>query len=472
MSTINDSTTSKWLEYQRTLSRFLKSRKSLPIIATLGLVVLVVIVKSQPDMLHDDSQRPSIPVSYIEVGRHQLKPEIIGYGTVQPDLSLQAKAEVTGRITYIHPQLKKGEIFAKNTLLLQIDDKDYLLQLKQSEADLLANKANLKEIQINIENNQLELKLASEKMIVREKEYARLKQLRKSGAVSQSNLDSERQNLLQQKQEVQQLKNKQTTLPSTLEVVKAQLEISKAKLQKSRRDLERTQVRIPFNGRISQVYTELDQYMQTGSELFNASGLDKIVINAQFSVNQFSQFARSFDRETLKFEGQQEIPSMSKVLESLGLSAVVEEAGGDFKSWTAKVERFSDNLDPKSRTVGVIVSVEGSYKNIVPGTRPPLLEGMYMKVSLRGSNIETVAIPRFALHEDQVYSITPSNKLKRIDLTSLQYQGDLVLLTSDLKQGDKIITSDVFPAVDGMDLMPVVDEAVNIKMAAWLGAAK
>ena len=331
---------------------------------------------------------------------------------------------------------------------------------------------NLKEMEINIENNELELKLASEKLKVREKEYSRLSKLRKSGAVSQSNLDAEKQNLLQQKQEVQQLKNKQTTLPSTLEVMKAQLEISKAKLEKSQRDLERTQVKIPFNGRINHVYTELDQYMPTGSQLFDASGLDKIMINAQFPINQFSSFARSFNKDKIDFKTVKEIPSMSKVLESLGLSAIVEEAGGDFKSWTAKVERFSDDLDPKSRTVGVIVTVEGSYKNVEPGTRPPLLEGMYMKVSLQGAAIKTIAIPRFALHENQIYLITEEQQLKRIELTDKQYQGALVLIKNDLKPGDRIITSDVFPAVNGMQLTPVIDEAATAKMQAWLGAVK
>lgn len=454
------------------LNRFLKTRKALLIIATIGLVTMLVIVKSRPAMVHNDSIRPSIPVSYIEVKQQLLKPEIVGYGTVQPDLRFQAKAEVTGRIIYIHPQLKKGEIFAKDTLLLQIDDKDYLLQLKQSQADLLVNKANLKEMEINIENNELELKLASEKLKVRKKEYSRLAKLQKSGAVSQSNLDAEKQNLLQQKQEVQQLKNRQTTLPSTIEVMKAQLEISKAKLVKSQRDLDRTKIKIPFNGRISQVYTELDQYIQTGSQLFDASGLDKIMINAQFPINQFSSFARSFEQNKIDFKTVKEIPSMSKVLESLELSAIVEEAGGDFKSWAAKVERFSDNLDPKSRTVGVIVTVEDSYKKLEPGTKPPLLEGMYMKVSLRGAPIDTIAIPRFALHEEQIYLITQNNQLKRVVLSDKQFQGELVLVKNDLKSGDRVITSDVFPAVNGMQLTPIIDEATIAKMEDWLGAVK
>lgn len=472
MSSISIVLKELWSKSKPMIKNFLILRRSLLFIATLGVILMVLIIKLQPTMTHNDSQRPSTAVSYIEVKQRFIKPEIVGYGIVQPDVSLQAKAEITGRITYIHPLLKKGEIFAKNTLLLKIDDKDYLLQLKQSQADLLANTANLEEMKINIENNELELKLASEKLKVRESEYSRLIKLKKTGAVSQSNVDAEKQNLLQQKQEVQQLKNKQTTLPSTLEVMKAQLEIAKAKLAKSERDLQRTQIKIPFNGRISQVYTELDQYMPTGSQLFDASGLDKIMVNAQFPISQFSTFSRSFEKNKINFKSVKEIPSMSTVLESLGLSATIESAAGDFKSWSAKVERFSDDLDPKSRTIGVAVTVEGSYKSIQPGVRPPLLEGMYMKVVLRGAASETIAIPRYAMHEDQIYIINSKDQLKRITLTDVQYQGELILVKNLLKSGDRIITSDIFPAVNGMPLTPIIDNAAIAKMDILLGAIK
>ncbi len=431
-----------------------------------------MIIKLQPSLTHNPAERPSTAVSYIELVQHEIKPEIIGYGIIEPDLDLQAKAEVTGRVIYIHPALKKGEIFAKDTLLLQIDNKDYLLQLKQAKADLIATQANLTEMKINIENNKLELELATEKLKVREKEYARLTKLRKSGSVSQSSLDKERQNFLQQKQEMQQLKNKQTTLPSQLEVVKAKLDISKAKLEKSQRDLERTNVRIPFNGRISSVFTEQDQFVATGAPLFDAFGLDKVIVNAQFPVDQFRLFAKNFSTEGLQNNNSEIIPSMTELLESFGLTADVEVAGGNFSTWTAHVERFSDDLDPQSRTIGVIVSVKGSYEHIMPGNRPPLLEGMYMKVMLQGMPIQSVAFPRFALHEKEAFTITADNKLLRIALTDIQYQGSMAIINSILQPGDKIITSDVFPAVNGMDVTPMIDKTTNDQMNKWLGVKK
>ena len=382
------------------MSTWLKTKMAFPIIAIAGLAVMVFIVKSQPDMKHQPAASLVTPVNFIEVKSHLIEPEIIGYGVIKPDMTLAAKAEVSGRITYIHPQLKKGEIFSQGTLLLTIDDKDYLLQLKQAQADLLVNKANLQEMTLSIENNELELSLALEKLQVRDSEYARMFKLSQTGVVSKSSLNGEKQNLLKQKQEVLQLKNKKALLPSTLAVMKAQLEISKANLEKSERDLARTQVTMPFDGRISEVYTELNQYVTAGGlssagQLFDAFTLNKVIINAQFPVEQFRLFAQNFNRQA--FVSNENTPDMKDVLQSLGLSVLVKDPSGLFEAWPATVERFSDNLDAKSRTVGIMVSVSDSYKKVLPGTRPPLLEGMYMKVILAGKPKEMLILPRFTL---------------------------------------------------------------------------
>jgi multidrug efflux pump subunit AcrA (membrane-fusion protein) len=451
-------------------SGFLEKKRMLPIIAISGLFITLLIINLQPKLTHNLTERPSVTVNYIEAIAQKIKPEIIGFGTIIPDLDLKAKAEVSGRIVYIHPKLKKGEIFAKNTLLLKIDDKDYILQLKQAKADLLASKANLTEMQLSIENNQLELALSNEKLNVRQTEFDRKKELSAKGLVSKSNFDTEKQNLLLQKQEVLKLKNLQTTLPSQLEVIKAKVDIANINVEKSQRDLARTQIKLPFNGRISLVHTELDQYILKNAAIFDAVGLEKVLINAQFPLDQFSLFARNFNREKLDFSQADSIPSMENILKSLNLSVFVEDAGGEFSPWQAKVERLSDNLDPLSKTVGVIVSISNSYQKMQPGSRPPLLQGMYMKITLQGSATNFVAIPRFAMHQQQLYLIDKSNELQRIDIKNQQYKGGLLLLKEIINQGDKIITSELFPVVNGMSVTPILDQESQQQMQIWLSS--
>lgn len=454
----------------------LKRKWMLPLVAIAGLLITVLVVKLQPQMTHDIQRSAAVPVKVISVDQHSLRPAIVGFGTAQPDLLLRAKAEATGRITYIHPDLKKGAVLPKDTLVLSIDDKDYRLALKQAEADLLAANASLKEMQLTIENNRLELKLANEKFKVRNKELQRLIQLRKTDTVSQSRLDQERQTLLAQQQEVQKLENKRTTLPSELEVLKAKIDISQAKLEQSQRDLARTQVFLPFSGRISAVYAEKDQFVSKGADMFDAVGLDKITINAQFPIDQFSRFAAEFDKTKLDFLTQSNVPAMTQVLEALGLKASVEVAGSQFKSWQAKVERFSDNLDLHSRTIGVIVSVTGSYQQVEPGVRPPLLEGMYMKVTLQGQPTDYLVLPRFALHQQQIFKVSEDDKLQRISTKEMLLQDGLALLkaddNTDIAAGDRIIVSDVFPAFNGLSVAPQPAPDTAQQLLDWVEAAQ
>ncbi len=450
----------------------IKSRLALPIIAFAGIVLVALIMVLQPAMEHNSTARPVVPVNVITIGEHQLRSTITGFGTVKPSLTLSAKSEVSGRITYRHPELKKGAILLKDTVVIRIDDKDYQLALRQAQADLLSTHASLKEMQLKIENTQLDLKLANEKLAVRQKELTRLEKLSASGAVSQSMLDAERQNRLQQQQEVQQLENQQTTLPSEVEVLNAKIDIAQAKVEQSQRDLDRTEVRLPFTARVRQVSAEQDQFVAKGTNLFDLSGIDKVEINAQFPLSQFRQIAANFDKEKLTLSNLTSTTEGHNFFSSLGLSATVNIAGSDISSWAATVERLSDDLDPQSRTVGVVVSVTGNYENIDPSARPPLLEGNYMQVLLRGAASQYFAIPRFAVHEQHVYRVDDDNKLERLELVEPQYLGELALVKTGLQEGDQLIVSDVFPAVNGMNLDPIVDTAIQQQVDQWLRSAQ
>ena len=452
--------------------KFLKSRFALPAIIVGGIILTLLIILIQPAMEHNPQQQAATPVSVIEVKQHSIRPAIMGFGSVEPDVDLEAKSEVSGRITYIHPELKKGSILSKGTLLLRVDDKDYRLALTQAEADLLANEAAVKEMDLTIENNKLELKLANEKMKVRQKELNRLSKLKKSGAVSQSKLDAERQNFLQQKQEVQQQLNRQTTLPSDREVLIAKVEIAKAKLERSKRDLERTELVLSFNGRVSNVYTELDQYVGIGNKLYDISGLDKIVVHAQFPFDQFKQFSANFNSSNINFNDSNNLPSMGDLLSSFGLTATIELPGNSDTFWDAKVERLSDAIDPKSRTIGITVSVSNSYQNLQPGVRPPLLEGMYIKVLVKGAPANYLALPRFALHKSQVFKVAEGSVLQRINLKNIHLQGNLALVKNGIFMGDQIITSDVFPAVNGMLLSTSHDDESDALMTKWVESSQ
>jgi len=449
-------------------NKLLKHKLALPFIAGAGIVLTVLIIKLQPAMKHDPQTNPAKLVTVIEAKAHVVRPSIIGFGTVEPDVSLSTKAEVSGRVTFVNPNLEKGAMIAAGELLVRIDDKDYQLALSQAKADLLANQASLAQMDITIENSELDLKLAKQKLKVAQSEYQRKQKLRKQGSVSQSELDAQQQNVLQLQQETQNLEGRLSTLPADKEVIQAKIAISEAKVEKAQRDIERTQVSLPFNGRISNVMVDQGQFVSTGSALFEASGFDKMLINAQFSVEDFRRLLATVDRDNFNIQQLLANRSAADMLSHSGLTAHISNGQSETLNRTAKVERIADNIDPQSRTVGVIVSVSDNYDDIDPMKKPPLVKGMYLQVQLSGVAKPYTLIPRSALHQNELFTVSADSRLKRITVQPEFLVDDMALLApQEAFNGALIATSDFFPAVEGMSLTTEPDALANKLVARF-----
>lgn len=431
-----------------------KHRILLPMVAITGLFTAVLIVKLQPGVDHQSQLQIAVPVSTIVAKSRRIRPSITGFGTVAADTKLELKAEISGRILYVNPELKKGALLAKDTIVIKIDDVDYQLALKQAQADLLVNKANLTEFDLTIANTKQDLILAAQKLKLSNKEYQRKAKLKKQGTVSQSTVDAEYKQVLSYKQENQNLQNKISAFPSQKSVLAAKVAISEAKVEQHQRNLARTTIKLPFGGRIGDVSVEQDQYITAASPLFNEQGIEKIIINAQFSIDDFYIIAKSFQKSPQILQQAIANKKISTLFQQLGVTATVFSTNKVNAQWPAKVERISDSIDPQSRTLGVMVSVSDSYKTLTPGVKPPLMEGMYMQVQLSASADNYVVVPRFALHQQQLYVVDKENKLERIKIKNPQLQGELVLLNEQTLAGKQVVVSDLFPAVNGMLLAP------------------
>jgi len=63
---------------------------------------------------------------------------------------------------------------------------------------------------------------------------------------------------------------------------------------------------------------------------------------------------------------------MQKLNQHFGIKAmVVLHEGGLSTHWEARFSRLTDTLDPRTRTVGVIVEVDKPYVDVTPVQHPP-----------------------------------------------------------------------------------------------------
>jgi RND family efflux transporter MFP subunit len=448
-------------------SAWLTQRKALPLVLIACILLAVIIIKTRPSMQHEATEDFISSVNFISVKQYSVKPAIKGFGVVKPDILFEAKSEVSGKIIFLHPQLKDGAVFPKDTVVIRIEEDDYQSSLIQAQASSKYNLAKLNEIKVNIQNTRVELKLAKAKLKLAETDFSRIEKLLKKHLVSQSNADAKQTDVLKLQQEVQNLNSRLKTLPQQQRSLEANLANTKAAASSQQRNLERTTITLPFNARISKLNVENNQYITQGSLLFSAQTTDKVLINAQFPLLQFRMLAKDFQVEQDLIRQAFQSGFSSELFTDLGLSAEVRLSENLNASWQAKVERISSTVDPKTRTLGLFVSVDKPNTQIVPGIKPPLLEGMYTEITIKGNAKEFFVIPRDAIHEGELFIVNKENKLERRVIKPSLVQGKMALFEDGLSIDEKVVVSDLFPAIPGMSLNLTEDKRSEQNISDW-----
>ena len=383
-------------------------------------------------------------------------PRALGYGSVKPARVWQAVAEVSGTVTFRHPELEKGAILASGTELLRIDPTDYRLAVAQIEANIRAVEAQLAVLDVRSVNTGRLLAIEERSWDLGRRELDRKRQLLRKSTISEAAVDREERSLLAGEQAVQNLRNAMKLLPaerSVLEATRGQLE---AQLEAARRNLSRTRIAAPFNSRIAAATVEQAQFAAKGQVLVVADSLDVAEITAQIPVGSMLRLLPP----GIEFPGDMHA-IMPRLREAAELKAVVRlRTGGVDTEWTARFSRISDTVDPRTRTMGVTVAVDDPYGQAESGRRPPLVKNMYVEVEVRGRpRPAAVVIPRAALHGTRVRTVGSDNRLNIREIGVDFVQTDFAVVGSGLAAGERVVVSDLPFAVEGMRLAPVEDKA-------------
>jgi len=145
---------------------------------------------------------------------------------------------------------------------------------------------------------------------------------------------------------------------------------------------------------------------------------------------------------------------------------------GDGAVWDARVKRVSDTVDPDTRSIGLIVSVDKPYASVRPGIRPPLVKGMFTEVELCAPPVpDQVLLPRSAVQGGRIKTVSSDNRLVLTPAEVAYQVDDIVVLKSGVDAGTKVIVSDVSPVIEGMLLKPVEDADVTESLVRAAGTA-
>lgn len=443
----------------------------LPVALGAGFLALQIAGRAQPEQA--EPAEVARPVRVIEVWPTDYLPRALGYGYVRPGTVWEAASEVAGKIVERHPDLERGRVLEAGTVILRVDPTDYELAIARIQSGLESVAAQLAELEIRETNTQALLKIERRALALADADLKRKRALRERGNASQATVDQSEIAILDQQQKAQDLENQLRLIPAERRVLTAERELQQTQLREAELDLERTEVRLPFDARIAEVAVEAQQYVGVNQKLVVADSIDVAEISAQVAIEQVRLLVPpGFDIDALG------TTDLSIAPRRWGLSAKVRLRTGDLvATWDARFDRITDTIDPQTRTIGFIVAVDEPYRKVIPGKRPPLVKNFYVEVELRAPTRKgRIVVPRVAVNRAEdgapvVYLLDRDDRLRIVPVGLGPVQSDFIVIASGLKGGERVVVSDLIPAIQGMLLAPLEDPALAKRLVEQASGA-
>lgn len=395
-------------------------------------------MKAEPPKTNQASGKKVVRV--LNIVPRKIQPTASGYGHSTPSQEWEAQSELEGRVVWVADHFKEGAIVKKDTVLLKLDPTSYQLTIARLQAELDVSRLKDRTISASMVIAEKDYKL-------QQSDYSRSVRLNKTGHISSNELDNATRTLLASQQQLQTLKNNLLINQAEQKVLTTQFDLAK-------RDLQNTIVRTPFDIRITEKSADLAEYINKGETLLKADGLSAVEISAQFPLGKMRPLRQAEKRSALDSQLHAE------------LSAVVQlKAGDKLIEWQAMVDRSGGSIDAQTQSQSIVVKVNNPYQQASPGHKPPLIRGTFVKVTLKAPALKKqILIPVSAIHNNKVYLINSTGKLKLQPIIIDFIQGQIAVIKSGLKAKDKVILSKLTPAVNGMSLKGQPDNNI----AKWL----
>jgi RND family efflux transporter MFP subunit len=377
----------------------------LVLVAGAAIVQVLVAAKPEPEK-NDDEARP-ISLYVDEVKSERVTIGVNTQGEVRPKTEIDLIPQVSGRIIAMSESFNEGAEFTPDSLLLKIDDTDYQLAAINAEA--------------RVAQAQTELEREQATAVLKEEEW---REGRKTQEPTPFSL-----NLTQVAQ------------------AEAMLRSAQADLRKARIDLERTEIRVPFFGRVRERFVGIGQYVTAGTKVGRVFSIDIAEVRLPLTDSQLVEL---------------NLPLGYKAEDMISAPQVNFKAnlGNREFFWTGKIVRVDAAINKDTRLIYATAEVVDPY-GLGATDGMPLAVGMFVSAEIEGvSEQNAYVMPRMALrNQDTVYVINSDNQLEIRTVNVISTSEDHVMVSSGVSSGEHVVTSTLPNAANGMAVEPVFREA-------------
>ncbi len=387
-------------------------RGFLPLLALgAGVGVLALLTATRPEPTKKPREERGALVEVAKVVALRERVRVVEQGSVLPAEQVVLQPEVSGRISWQHPELIPGGRFKKGEVLIRVDARDYSLAVRQQSAGV--NKAELD---------------------------VRLEKARKEIAKQEWEIIGEDPNSTEEGKALA-LRQPQ------LDAAKANLEAAKSAQAQAKLAVSKTVLRAPFTGFVKSESVDVGQLVTPQTPLATLVGSERFWVQVSVPVDKLSAI---------------DIPGTNAPEGKGALATVVQEVGRERIERSGRVVRLLGDLDPVGRMARVLVEVEDplGLSSATPApaegaprsSTMPMLLGAYVEVAIEAKEMaDVVELPRLALRDgDSVYVVTKDGRLAIKEVKVAWRRADTVLVQKGLSAGEEVVVSRLPSAVPGM----------------------
>jgi membrane fusion protein, multidrug efflux system len=376
-----------------------KNKKLIPVFIIIIFILLAKVITSNPPTAKrgKPSAAPQISVDVQTIKKETYPVVIESYGTIKPRTQSILLPQVSGQIIHISKKFQAGEFFEKGDVLIELDDRDHLAEVKISQANLYSAKQALSEEQARVE---------------------------------------------QAKQDWQRLGNSEDAPDLVLrkpQLLAAQAKVlsAQASLEKAQLAVERTKIVAPYTGRILSKDVDLGQVVSSSTRLAEIYAVDYVEIRLPLK-NKDLRYMVLPENQRFNKANRSEYPSVTIY------SDLTQR-----DTWFGKVVRTEGAFDQDSQQLFVVAQIDDPYGE--GNTQSlPLKIGQYVSAKIKGKELDNViTIANKAIYQGSYVYVVDDGVLKRTEVEIEWQNHDIAIIKQGVKEGELLVMTPLGQVTSG-----------------------
>ncbi len=428
-----------------------------------GIAIFMALGKQPPPPRVESAADAAVPVQTAVVLPQEEGIDVVTDGVVVPIREVTLAAEVAGRVVMKSPACQAGEHVSKGTLLLQIDPRDYELDVERLEREVRQAALAIEEVDEEIKQNAESLALAQRQVELARREVARLDTLKAGRIVTESEHERAVRDELTASNALSGFDGQRRVLAKRRNRLIEAKSLAGTNLERAQLDLARTKVVAPVDGMVVEELAEQDSFVAKGMPLVTLEDTSAAEVKASLRMDEVARiWSGRAGVEAATSPGPYDLPPTR--------ATVIYTLGDRQYQWQGVLARQEGRgLDEKTRTLPCRVLVHNPagvealdrYGAVMPqlpaGAPRTLLRGMFVEVRVHVENDGgLVSIPEEAQRPTGDVWVMRGGTLVIVRPRALAVTGGRVIfdgVESGLLPGDRVVTSQLTNVRDGMAIV-------------------